>query len=182
MSTKSSILALDGSTNVGICYGPPGDKPTITSWRLRVHEAGLLGEMLLDLRTRMRGLIQDSYGFNSTPIRTIIFEKPLLNQKTPNLIMQRKLYGIAGVIEMVAYEEQVDCFEIDAGTWKKAFTGNGRCSKKDKPYKPWARCEQLGWKVGSHDEADAVGIWVTYVNGLNDPTMQRLIGPLFVNS
>jgi Holliday junction resolvasome RuvABC endonuclease subunit len=177
-----SIVALDGSSWVGVCHGPPGQNPTITTWKLQTGDAGLLGEMLCDLRTRLRDLINASYGFGRVPIKTAIFEKPLLNQKTPNLVMQRKLYSIAGVIEMVCYELEVDCFEIDAGTWKKAFTGTGRVSKKQKPYPPWVRCEELGWKCSTTDEADACGIWTTFVNGLNDPSMQKLLGPLFVNS
>jgi Holliday junction resolvasome RuvABC endonuclease subunit len=180
LSTRDAILALDGSSSVGVCYGPPDDKPTIETWKLEGRERDLLGEMLLDLRSRMRTLINDSYGFGRPPIKVVIFEKPLLNLKTPNLVMMRKLYGIAGVIEMVAYELQIDCYEIDAGTWKKAFTGDGRCSKKAKPYKPMARCEEIGWPVRSYDEADAVGIFCCFVNGLNDPSApQKLLGPLF---
>jgi hypothetical protein len=176
---QSSVLALDGASWVGVCHGPPGKPPIITTWKLD-RDQGLLGKMLLDLRQRIRNLVNDSYGFNMVPITTIIFEKPLLNPKTPNLVMQRTLYSIAGVIEMTAHELMIDCYEIDAGTWKKAFTGDGRCSKKAKPYKPMARCEHLGWRVGNTDEADAAGIWTTYINGLNDPNSMRLVGPLFV--
>jgi Holliday junction resolvasome RuvABC endonuclease subunit len=174
------VLTLDGASAVGVCHGPPGEQPTIETWKLEGAARDLLGEMLLDLRSRIRNLVNDSYGFNRVPIRVILFEKPLLNPKTPNLVMMRKLYSIAGVIEMTAYELMVDCYEIDAGTWKKAFTGDGRCSKKEKPYKPMLRCEQLGWRVRNYDEADAAGMWTTYVNGLNDPASQNLLGPLFV--
>jgi Holliday junction resolvasome RuvABC endonuclease subunit len=175
-----SILAVDGAMSVGICHGPPGQKPTITTWKLPTNDEGLLGEILFDLRTRLRSLIVGSHAFGGVPIRVVVFEKPLLNQKTPNLVMMRKLYSIAGIVEMVAYELKIDCYEIDAGTWKKAFTGDGRCSKKAKPYLPMARCEQMGWPVRTYDEADAVGMWSTYVNNLNDPSAPaKLLGPLF---
>jgi len=179
---RSSILAIDGSSSVGVCHGPPDLPPTITTWKLEGRARDLLGEMLLDLRTRIRTLVNDSYGFGNVPIKTVVFEKPLLNQRTPNLVMQRKLYSIAGVIEMTAYELMVDCFEVDAGTWKKSFTGTGRCSKKDRPYKPMVRCEELGWRVGNMDEADACGIWTCFANTLNDPAAQRLLGRLFVTA
>jgi hypothetical protein len=40
------------------------------------------------------------------------------------------------------------------------------------------RCAKLGWKVNSHDEADACGIWYTWAASLGDLS-GMFSGPLF---
>jgi Holliday junction resolvasome RuvABC endonuclease subunit len=177
MAKGPSVLAIDGASHCGICVGVPGQEPAITTWKL-AYNKGALGETLLDLRLRLIKEIQDSRAFGEPAIGTVIFEKPLLNQRTPNLIMMRKLYSITGVVEMLAYEFGIDCYEIPAGTWKKCFCGRGNISKKETPYPPMVHCHKLGWKVNSHDEADACGIWYTWAASLNDPTL-TFVGPLF---
>lgn len=172
------MLAIDGASSCGIVIGVPGADPAITTWKL-AYNKGALGETLVDLHTRMTKAIQDSREFGSVPIGTVIYEKPLLNPKTPNLNIGRKLYSICGLIEMVAYQHGIDCYEIPAGTWKKCFTGRGNVSKKEKPYSPMVRCHELGWRVNNVDEADACGIWFTWAASLNDPTLSSFSGPLF---
>jgi Holliday junction resolvasome RuvABC endonuclease subunit len=179
MSKGKSVFAIDGASFCGVVVGVPGRDPEITTWRL-AYNKGALGETLLDLRLRLLKAISDSREFGSEAIGTVIFEKPLLNQKTPNLNVGRKLYGITGIVEMVAYECNIDCYEIPAGTWKKVFVGRGNVSKKEVPYPPMVRCDKLGWKVNSHDEADACGIWYTWAASFDDPTASGMFsGPLF---
>lgn len=156
MSTKADVLAIDQSTHCGITRGDGSGLPIVRSWKLPTNEDAL-GEMLFDLRVRLITEIK------AAPISVIVFEKPLLNQKTPNLTMQRKLYSIAGQIEAVAYEFEIKVLEMDAGTWKRAFCGRGNVSKKERPYPPMVRCEELGIRVNNGDEADSVGIWATFM-------------------
>lgn len=169
-STRGVILAIDQSTNCGVAKGDGSGLPTVRSWPLPTDPEAL-GEMLFDLRIR---LIEE---IKAGPIAAVVFEKPLLNQRTPNLTTARKLYSIAGQIEAVCYEFRVRCMEMDAGTWKKAFCGRGNVSKKEKPYPPMVRCHELGIKVKNIDEADAVGIWATYVAAHNGA--HWLAGELF---
>lgn len=155
MSTHRDVLAIDQSTNCGVVRGNGSGPPVVKTWPLPT-DPDALGEMLFDLRVRLIDEIK------AGPLACVVFEKPLLNQKTPNLIVGRKLYSIAGQIEAVCYEFNVRCLEMDAGTWKRAFTGSGSVSKKQKPYPPMVRCHELGIRVKNMDEADAVGIWATF--------------------
>lgn len=178
MTERASVMAIDGSMNVGVVIGAPGQDPGITSWSLP-NNGEELGETFLVLRQHLWKAIVDSRAFGQVPIRTIVFESPIVNRRQLNLRMLRKLYGISGIVEMLAYEFGIDCLEIAAGTWKKAFVGAGDVSKKERPYRPWVRCEQLGWRVRNNDEADACGIWATFIASLNDPLAVHLAGPLF---
>lgn len=46
---------------------------------------------------------------------------------------------------------------IAVQTWRKTFTGHGRPENPKEATQ--ARCRLLGWKYGSEDEADAIGLW-----------------------
>ncbi len=154
-STTGDVLAIDQGTHCGVVRGDGTGLPVVKTWDLP-SERELLGEMLFDLRVR---LIKE---IKAGPLTAIVFETPLLDLRKPNLVTWRKLYAIAGTIETICYEFNVPCMEMDAGTWKRSFCGTGRVSKKDKPYPPMVRCQDLGIKVNNMDEADAVGIWATW--------------------
>lgn len=178
MSERFSVLAIDGSSDVGVCWGAPGQDPAIDVWRLR-YDRNAIGEMLLDLSHRIRSVIVESRAFGNIPIKRSIIERPIINVKTPNLVTTRKLCGIAGVWEMVCFEMGVSTYEIEHSAWKKVFCGRGNVSKKEVPYPPMVRCDQLGWRVNGTDQADACGIWATYIASLNDPSSEFAIGALF---
>jgi hypothetical protein len=173
MDVRPDIVAIDPAYSTGVTRGNGHGAPTISRWMLPRGNADAFGETMYDLRHR---LIDE---LSKGKVSDVVYEKPLLNLKAPNLVTLRFLYGAAAMIETVCYEMDVPVWEIDAGTWKKAFCGTGRVSKKMRPYPPMARCEELKWKVSSTDEADSAGIWATFVASRYGMGADYLPGGLF---
>jgi hypothetical protein len=155
---RKDVLAIDPARATGITRGNGFGPPKITKWLLpKMGGDAALGETLYDFRCRLINELADSR------VSDVVVETPLLNIKAPNLVTLRLLYGMTAMVETVCFEMDVPCWEMSAGTWKKAFCGTGRISKKMRPYPPMVRCEELGWKVSSTDEADSAGIWASFV-------------------
>ncbi len=70
-------------------------------------------------------------------------------------------YGaLQALVELFAFNHQIELHAIGVGTWKKRFTGNGAAKKDD----VIAVCRQLGFKPIDDNEADALGILHCAVN------------------
>lgn len=75
-----------------------------------------------------------------------------------DLYTSKLMLGMDMTAQIIAAMRGVEYQPVAVQTWRKAFLGNGR---PDNPKRAAIRmCTQLGWDVdGSHDKADACGVW-----------------------
>lgn len=171
------FLALDLATNTGLCAGT-GDHPPVLA-HVRLSSTGDdVGAFLCEFEGWLTEQVE------STGPDLIVYESPLLGAEG-TITTRRKLFGLAGVTEMVAHRAGIECAEVIAQAAKKALTGNGRAEKHEmveacRGYGLNPHTYTLKGKPAS-DEADAFGIWIAAVRmrrpDLLDAWAPR--GPLF---
>ncbi len=152
------ILALDQAAgNTGYCVGAPGGPVVTGSLTLPAFRSDI-GGLLLTFQERLGALIE------AFPVSLIAFEKPVRPFAALNLETARKLYGVAGVIEMEAGRRQITVREVNNSAAKKLCYGNGRISSADTK-KHGARLARLwGFDPDSHDQADACAVFLVAVS------------------
>lgn len=179
------ILSLDAATVTGWAYGRPGEAPTFGA----VDHSGGGGNG--EVQSKFRAwLFETCYTLHPDEL---VFESPYVPHipKTPNPAKAslfnaktlRRLYGLASVIEAVAWELRIQCSETTIGEISRFFTGKfshgGRDNKKAAFI---ARAAQYGWQVHDDNEADALALWVmaedTFCPGYNE--RRRGIGDLWL--
>lgn len=69
----------------------------------------------------------------------------------------RRLNGLYFMAESVAYARRIPFQEINQGTWRKSFLGNGK-PQGDKKAMAVLMCRAHGWDVKSKDAAEACGV------------------------
>ncbi len=89
----------------------------------------------------------------------VAFEAPIYGRKiqssAPTTILLR---GMACVTEMLCTGRNVRVVSVPTSTWRKHFLGHG--FPHDPKQAALNQCGLLGWDVGgSHDRADACGVW-----------------------
>jgi hypothetical protein len=180
------LLALDIATNTGACWGRGDELPALCSFRLPSTGEDV-GRFLCAYEDQLRGLIGQV-----EPTR-IIFEAPVLprakfNKTTKrveggvSLMTTRKLQGLAGVTEMVAHREGLDCREVQPAEAKQALTGKGNAKKPEMV----RACRAFGLDPKTYfadgdlasDEADAFGVWLCIVRHAH-PELAARWTPLF---
>lgn len=89
-------------------------------------------------------------------IKTIVIEKAMVGGwgKT-NYDTTGQQRGLAGIVMLHAANRDIEVIEdYTAATIKKSFTGSGKAQKEDMV----AVARKAGFKVQSHDEADAIAL------------------------
>jgi hypothetical protein len=89
--------------------------------------------------------------------------KAMPGQKRNPITMKTylRLYGLRAHAIQICHSLNLPCIEIHQGTWRKAFTGNGRATKED----TLALVQRIVPGLKSKDAAEAVGIaWA--LNGI----------------
>ena len=203
----SMILALDMATVTGWCAGAGGEPPALGHIRMpdTKEEVGpfldffyrWLHLKVTDLQSELGPAVEmdpTPYGAKLRNPKDLImvFEAPVLPrakidpdptkhgrliQAPVSVATTRKLQGLAGVAEMVAFQRGLLCEEVYAATVKKHLGGSGRADKPDM----MAAAERCGLKPKRHDEADAFGVWICAVRAYAREHQQfwdqRLYGP-----
>lgn len=164
------ILALDVATSTGWALGAPG-RPA----RHGIYTIQSRGERL--------GAYLSDYSFwlarkivEGEPDR-LVFEAPIITADT-SLMMARKLYGLAGLTEMVALVNGMSpdqIFEIESSAWRASFLGSHYPVRRRGMPKGTMRrlfkaaaatvCKLHGYTPVGEDDADALGIW-THAQGI----------------
>lgn len=86
----------------------------------------------------------------------------------------RCLLGLDAVVEKVAFEFKIDCYDANVQKIKKYFVRGG--AEKSEMM---ARCKLLGWDHGGDDNrADAMALWA-YAKSISDPKFAPMTTPLF---
>jgi Holliday junction resolvasome RuvABC endonuclease subunit len=147
------VLALDpGTEGFGWATGSANTKPrygTYVPFKTRDD----LGTFLIDARTTLFNLVK------TYSVTEIVYESPVVNRMN-NVYTLRKMFALHGMIEVECHDAGLPVFEAAPGTVRKHFLGKGMTPRKSKEIKEavMARCSQLGWKVRTDHEADALAI------------------------
>lgn len=167
------VLALDQASKTGWALGTvDGGISSCGSVIVRGEE---VGDFLLDFE-KWFGLF-----LSLNEVDLVVFETPILPAQT-QIKTLRKLYGLAGLIEMEALRRRVEVRECFQQQWRAKFIGATRAPKeltKHSDRQKWIkersleRCRALRYPVANHDEADAAGIW-HFVAGHDDLTPQLI--------
>lgn len=72
------------------------------------------------------------------------------------------LFGMTGILKMIAYDEAIQMVGFDQTTVKKALTGKGNALKPEMVAAAKARWPELG--ITTDDEADALGVGLCFIN------------------
>jgi hypothetical protein len=115
------------------------------------------------------------------PLRTDIELKGKLNEdgtegEKRHVTMQtfQRIYGLCAICEEVCAAHSVKFQYVHQGTWRKAFTGNGRATKAD----ALAYARLVDKSITSTDAAEALGVaW--WLRGQLDPRFAAPRGDLF---
>lgn len=165
------LIALDLATNIGECFGEPDALPTLGHHRLPSTGEDV-GAFLCAFEDWLWGRLE------KVCPTVIVFEAPVLPRAKYNkdtkkveggvsLLTTRKLQGLAGVLEMVAHREGLECVEVQPAEAKQALTGKGNAKKPEMI----AAARALGFDPfvmrvngeDASDEADALGVFVRYL-------------------
>lgn len=166
------IWALDLATQTGHCLGDGSKDPILGG--VRMPDTGEDVGPFLDffekwMTRRVNVLLDAAAAAGSAPL--IGMEAPVLprgkfNIKTgryeeakTTITTQRKLQGLAGIAEMVAYRAKVPIREMANSTIKKELAGHGHAEKSDM----MIAAQRMGLKPRTNDEADAFGVWLVMV-------------------
>lgn len=150
---SGGVFTLDVATASGWAYGSMGDAPQHGVFTLPATGDDL-GRALHVFAQWLSGKIRELQP------REIVFEAPILPAQT-NIKTLKKLYCLAGTVELIAAIECVPCSEITAGEWRKAFLGQHypkQSSRDELKRAVIAACRQMGWNPNSDDDADALGM------------------------
>lgn len=170
------VLALDLATCTGFALGSLADG-VIEYGSHRLPKTGEdVGLFLIHHRDTLDRLIA------RTKPDELIFESPaLFGAKKTTLATLRKLYGLAGVTEMVAMEAGITCFEENIETITTHFLGKGPGvprrgdARKEATVK---RCRERGWPTRDDNQADALAL-LDLALALKDPARAMDATPLF---
>jgi Holliday junction resolvasome RuvABC endonuclease subunit len=168
------LLSLDLATHLGWCYGDPEAGDPVSGHHRLPSTGDEIGPFGAAYGEFLRAMLKEARPTN------VVMEAPMQTTggKTPMATMQ-KLQGLCYHTEVICWNHGgIDCRQVPAATWKKAFTGSGRASKSQKPYPVIVACRERGWNhVTDDNEADAIGIWV-YAAGMLAPKKALRFDPL----
>lgn len=162
------ILSLDIATNTGFCVGAPNDeKPEIGHVKLPST-----GDDIGKFAVAFEEWLDEQLRWTSPDL--VVFEAPILPAKT-QLITVRKLNGLIFEVERQCRHLRIRCREGRASSVRKFFCGNGRADKEDVV----TMARRYGWKIATHDEADAAALWAYAVSLVAPDHAKRFaLGPL----
>jgi hypothetical protein len=155
---QGGVLSLDLSGHVGVCYAPlnlPRDEPpAFATWHLP-YVGGEGGRY---------AAFEDELGRTLDELEPskLLLEAPLpLPAQTHMRTCQQQL-TLRGIAYMEAWRASVAVFEVDALTVRGAVLGQARFSKGIAKREVVQWCRRRGWKVPTHDAADAALLWEYY--------------------
>jgi Holliday junction resolvasome RuvABC endonuclease subunit len=142
------ILALDLATKTGWCFAEAGKPVSVGTLQLP-RTGNNIGVFLSTFSAWLRPALLERQP------DLVVFESPILRGAT-QIATLRKLYGLAGVTEMIADEYGARVFECSITQAKKALSGNGRAEKPDMIEAAKGR----GVEVTDDNQADAFGVFL----------------------
>ena len=172
------ILALDTATVVGWCAGAPGGEPRYGARDFSGARSS--GEVFGRFHAWLTALCREHRP------SLVVFEAPYIPQGRRagapiNTIVLRRLAGLTGQVEAVAWELQIPCREATPLEVARFFLGTQRLKRAEKKQRTIEMCERYGWAPACDNAADALALWAMaeakLALGLG---RQRGAGPLFI--
>jgi hypothetical protein len=160
------VLAIDGAATAGFAFGATGQEPRFGSRCFT--GSGASGEVVARFSRFLRATIEreqpDVIAYEA-PYFPMGFRKgPPANAKT-----LRRLLGLAEIIDAVAWDCNLRCYQATAGEVTSYLTGKsnwgGRAPKKAATI---AAARAWGWAVNDDNAADACAVWA-YAESILDP-------------
>jgi hypothetical protein len=160
------VLAIDGAATAGFALGATGGEPRFGSRRFT--GSGASGEVVARFSRFLRQTIereQPEVIAYEAPYFPMGFRRgPPANAKT-----LRRLLGLAEIIDAVAWDCNLRCYQATAGEVTSYLTGKsnwgGRAPKKAATI---AAARAWGWAVNDDNAADACAVWA-YAESILDP-------------
>lgn len=149
----SQILALDLATKTGWCRGVPG-QPVEVGTHVLPKTGSDIGTFLNAHQDWLDALLL------TRDVSLVIYESPILRSGNTNISTLRKLYGLAGVTEMVCVDHKVRCVEVMIQKAKKALAGHARADKAQM----MLAAERRNVAVEDDNQADAFGVFLTAIH------------------
>lgn len=177
----TTVLFLDVARKTGVAHdGPHPGRPVTRLIRLPspsgdAEDGRGYGGVFMAFRRDVIALAQvvrpEAIGFEA-PLQ-IVHGKGLSSFTSQATI--RMLFGLVAIVEEVAENLGIACYETHNQTIKKYLTGTGRADKA----MMLAACARLGWDVGGDDNcADAAAGWAL-LKSLLDKSFAPSTTPLF---
>lgn len=176
------ILGLDIATTTGICH-LDGERYVFA--RAFRWEGKNSGQIFRHFRKTLYKIIETNH------IKHVAAEQPLrtdielgtgetdpetgseIKTRPPMKTFQR-IYGLCAIAEEVCAAHDVPFEYVNQGTWRKAFTGNGKASKQVS----LAQAQLIDRSITSLDAAESLGVaW--WLRGHLDPHFAAPRGDLF---
>jgi len=160
------ILAIDGASTASFALGITGEEPRFGSRCFTGGNAS--GEVVARFSRFLRATIereQPAVIAYEAPYFPLGFRKgPPANAKT-----LRRLLGLAEIIDAIAWDYRLRCYQATAGEVCAYLTGKsnwgGRANKKAATI---AAARRWGWDVADDNQADALACWA-YAESILDP-------------
>jgi crossover junction endodeoxyribonuclease RuvC len=160
------VLAVDAAATCGFALGDTGAEPRFGSRNFTGSNAS--GEVVARFARFLRVVIErdkpDVLAYEA-PYFPMGFRKgPPANAKT-----LRRLLGMAEIVDAIAFDYRLRCYQATAGEVCSYLTGKsnwgGRAQKKAATI---AAARLWGWNVSDDNQADACAVWA-YAESILDP-------------
>ncbi len=146
------LLSLDLSSHVGWTRGRPEDKHFDYGTHVLPKTGEDVGEFLSAYREWLREALDS--------VSLCVMEAPILPKAT-SLATCRKLYGLAGVTELICRDRAVKCREANLMS-VKAFIGPGIKGKEDMV----RAIRRYGFDPADDNQADAIAVRLYVLHAL----------------
>ena len=148
-----NILGIDPATKTGWATGITADK--YGTWDFSLKNGETMGIKLLKFE---RYFLEYVHLHN---IKAISFERPVLVRGRVNSVIHHS--KLAGIIQKICAQEQIDYIEYTPGQIKQFATGNGGCGKEEviKAARKW-----FNFQGDDDNQADAIWIMMKLKNYL----------------
>jgi hypothetical protein len=171
MIHMTRILAIDGAATAGFALGATGEEPRFGTRRFTGSNAS--GEVVARFSRFLRKTIEreqmlcqaiDVIAYEAPYFPTGFRKGPPANAKT-----LRRLLGLAEVIDAIAWEYRLRCYQATAGEVCSYLTGKSNWGGRDKKKAATiAAAKRWGWAVEDDNQADALACWA-FAESILDP-------------
>lgn len=160
------VLAIDGAAIAGFALGDTGTEPRFGSRCFA--GSGASGEVVARFARFLRAIIErehpDVIAYEAPYFPMGFRRGPPANAKT-----LRRLLGLAEIIDAIAWDYRLRCYQATAGEVCSYLTGKSNWGGRDKKKAATiAAARQWGWAVADDNAADACAVWA-YAESILDP-------------
>jgi len=160
------VLAVDAAATCGFALGDTGAEPRFGSRNFTGSNAS--GEVVARFSHFLRAIIE-----REKP-EVIAYEAPYFPmgfRKGPpaNAKTLRRLLGMAEIVDAIAFDYRLRCYQATAGEVCSYLTGKSNWGGRDKKKAATIAAARLwGWNVSDDNQADACAVWA-YAESILDP-------------